>query len=115
LATSLASDVLPATVRRFVEGYLDTVTAVEVLLLLHRESSRAWSSGAVARHLRIHPDQTSAILDGFDRIGLVRRHGRNFEYGPRTEETTAAVNTLADVYPRYRYRVMELILAKGRF
>lgn len=110
----MASEVFPATVRRFVEGYLDTVTAVDVLLLLHRESPRAWSSGAVASRLRIDPDQTEGILDGFNRSGLVRRRGRSFEYGPRSEEAAGAVDTLADVYPRYRYRIMDIILTKGR-
>ena len=114
LATSLDSDVLPSTVRRFIEGYLDTVTAVEVLLLLHRDSSRAWSIGAVASRLRIDPDQTEGILDGFDRRGLVRRRGRSFEYGPRNKEAAGAVDTLAHVYPRYRYRIMDIILTKGR-
>jgi hypothetical protein len=114
LATSLGSDVLPATVRRFIEGYLDTVTAAEVLLFLHREPSRPWSSGAEASRLRIDPDQTEGILDGFDRSGLVRRRGRSFEYRPRSEEAAGAVDILADVYPRYRYRIMDIILAKGR-
>jgi DNA-binding IclR family transcriptional regulator len=109
----LDSDLLPAGVGRFLEGYVDTVTAVEVLLLLHREPWRAWSSAALAKRLRINPDQARGILDGFDRSGLVRRRGRTFEYGPRSEEATAAVNALADVYPRYRYRVMALILTKG--
>ncbi len=105
---------LPATVRRFVEGYLDTVTAVDVLLLLHRESSRAWSSGAVANQLRIDRDQAEGILDSFDRSGLVRRRGRRFEYGPRSEEAAGAVDTLAEVYPHYRYRIMGIILTAGR-
>jgi hypothetical protein len=114
LATSLGSDVLPAAVRRFIEGYLDTVTAVEVLLLLHGESSRAWSSGAVASRLRIDPDQTEGILDSFNRSGLIRRRGRSFEYGPQSEEAAGAVDTLAAVYPRYRHRIMDIILTKGR-
>lgn len=114
MATSLGSDLLPAKVRRFVEGYLDTVTAVEVLLLLHREASRPWSSGAVASELRIDPDQTEGILDDFDRSGLVRRSGRSFEYRPQSAEAAGAVDTLAAVYPRYRYRIMHIILTKGR-
>jgi hypothetical protein len=112
-ATSLGSDVLPATVRRFIECHLDTVTAVEVLLLLHRESSRPWSSRALAGRLRIDPDQTEGILDDFKRSGLVRRHGQSFEYGPMSEDAAGMVDTLADIYPRYRYRIMDLILAKG--
>jgi hypothetical protein len=102
-------DALPATVCRFVEGHFDTVTAVEVLLLLHRERPRAWSSGAVARELRIDHDQTCAILDGFSRSGLVRRRGFTFEYEPRTEEVAGAVDMLSGLYSRYRHRISYLI------
>ena len=105
----LASDVVPATVRRFVEGHFDTVTAVEVLLLLRRESPRALSSSAVARQLRIDPAQTEGILTALERNGLVRRRGLRFEYEPRTEEVADAVETLADVYARYRYRIIGII------
>jgi DNA-binding IclR family transcriptional regulator len=110
----LGSDVVPATVRRFVEGHFDTVTAVEVLLLLRRESPRALTSDAVARHLRIDPDQTEGILAGLDRRGLVRRHGPSFEYGPRSEEAAGAVESLAKVYSRYRYRIIGIIFTKRR-
>ena len=104
-------DALPVTVRQFVEGHFDTVTAVEVLLLLHREQPRAWSSVAVARELRIDRDQTRDILDGLSRSGLVRRRGFTFEYGPRTEEVADAVATLAGLYSLYRYRIIYLIFA----
>lgn len=110
----LASDVLPVAVRRFVENYFDTVTAVEVLLLLRRESPRALSCDAVAGRLRIDPDQTAGILTGLDRNGLVRRRGPSFEYDPRTEEAAGAVETLAHVYPRYRYRIIGIIFRGGR-
>jgi hypothetical protein len=104
--------VVSATVRRFVEGHFDTVTAVEVLLLLRRESPRALSSDAVARQLRIDPDQTQGILTGLDRSGLVRRRGPSFEYGPRSEEAAGTVETLAKVYPRYRYRIISIIFTR---
>jgi hypothetical protein len=110
----LASEVVPATVRRFVEGHFDTVTAVEVLLLLRRESPRALSSNAAARQLRIDPAQTEGILTGLERNGLVRRHGLRFEYDPRTEEAAGAVETLADVYARYRYRIIGIIFEGSR-
>lgn len=110
----MPSDVVPATVRRFVENHFDTVTAVEVLLLLRRESPRALSSDAVAGRLRIDPDQTEGILTGLDRNGLVRRKGPSFEYDPRSEEAAGAVETLADFYPRYRYRIIGIIFRGGR-
>ena len=100
--------------RRFVEGHFDTLTAVEVLLLLHREHPRAWTSRAVALRLRIDPEQTEGILAGLDRSGLVRRDGPSFEYDPRNEEAAGAVETLADVYPRYRHRIIDIIFTERR-
>lgn len=110
----MAADLVPASVRRFVEGHFDTVTAVEVLLLLRRESPCALSCNAVARQLRIDPDQTQGILTGLDRSGLVRRRGPRFEYEPQTDEDAGAVETLADVYSRYRYRVIGIIFEGNR-
>ena len=111
---SLPVEALPVTVRQFVEGHFDTVTAVEVLLLLHRERQRAWSSGDIARRLRIDPQQTENILDGLDRMELVRRRDVRFEYGPGNEDVASAVETLAQMYSRYRYTIINLIFSKRR-
>ena len=110
----MGSDLLPVSVRRFVEGHFDTVTAVEVLLLIRRERPRAWSSDAVARRLRIDRDQAEDILAGLDRNGLVRRNGLAFQYGPRSEEAAGMVDALADVYSRYRYRIIDIIFGSRR-
>ena len=107
----MSADTLPVTVRRFVQGNFDTVTAVDVLLLLHRENSRSWSGPAVARRLRIEVDQTRDILDGLTRSGLLRRQGFTFEYRPCTRELDDAVETLAGLYSRYRFRISDLIFA----
>jgi DNA-binding IclR family transcriptional regulator len=98
-------------VRRFVAGNFDTVTAVEVLLLLHRER-RAWTSAAVARSLRIDTDQTRNILDALSGSRLLRRRGLTFEYDPATPEIADVVERLAGLYPRYRYRISDLIFAR---
>ena len=105
---------LPVAVRKFVEGHFDTVTAVEVLLLLHRERPHTWSSGDVARRLRIDPQQTENILNGLHGMGLVRRIDLRFEYAPGNEAQAGAVDTLAAVYSRYRYTISNLIFSKGR-
>lgn len=107
-------DLVPSPVRRFVEGHFNTVTAVDVLLLLRRESPRAFSCDAVARQLRIDPDQTEGILSELDQQGLVRRNGPGFAYGPRTEEAAGAVETLASIYSRYRHRIISIIFTKRR-
>jgi hypothetical protein len=106
-------DALPVAVRRLVEGHFDTVTAVEVLLLLHRERPRAWASSVVARSLRLDAEQTRDILDGLSRSGLVHRQGFTFEYRPQTEEIADAVEILAVLYAQYRFRIIGIIVAKG--
>jgi hypothetical protein len=112
VVTSLTVDALPVTVRQFVEGHFDTATGVEVLLLLHREPQRAWSSGAVAGRMRLDGEQAEAILDGLEQMGLARRQDHTFEYAPRTRELASAVEMLAAAYSRYRFRIIWLIFSK---
>jgi hypothetical protein len=111
-ADTLSVGALPSPVRRFVEGHFDTVTAVEVLLLLHRESGHAWSSDAVARRLRLDGEQTRTIIDDLEDARLVRRRGHAVEYTPETQEVASAVEMLAAVYSRYRHRIISLIICK---
>lgn len=111
---ALGADTLPVTVRRLVEDHFESVTAVEVLLLLHREPARCWSSIAVARRLRFDADQTRDILDGLSRTGLVRRRGFSFEYDPRTEDLAGAVDALGTLYSRYRHPIIDIIVTKRR-
>lgn len=108
----MGTDALPVPVRRLVEGHFDTVTAVEVLLLLHRERPRAWSSGAVARRLHLDADQARHILDGLSHSGLVRQRGVAFDYQPRTEDLAGAVDSLGALYSRYRHRISGLIFTQ---
>lgn len=109
-ADTLSVGALPSPVRQFVEGHFDTVTAVEVLLLLHRESGHAWSSDAVARRLRLDGEQTRTIIDDLEKARLVRRRGHAVEYTPQTQEVASAVEMLAAVYSRYRHRIISLII-----
>ena len=109
----MISNALPATLRRFVEHHFDTVTAIDVLLHLRHEQPRAWTSRALARRLRIDPDQTEGILARLDENGLIRRQGQAFEYGPGSEQAAWAVDTLAEVYPRYRHRIIGIVFPAG--
>lgn len=108
----MGADVLPAPVRQLVEEHFETVTAVEVLLFLHRERRSTWSSRAVALALRFDVDQTEEILRDLHRRGLVRRRGLDFEYAPGSDEEAGAVDLLAGLYPRYRSRISALIFSK---
>jgi hypothetical protein len=102
--------VLTQSVRRFLEDHFDSVTALEVLLLLHREQPRSWTCTGVARRLRIDTDQTRNILDDLADQRLVRRAGFTFEYDPGNEDAASAVEQVAGLYSGYRVRIRDLIV-----
>ena len=107
-------DALPVTVSRFIQDHFDTISSVEVLLFLQRQRAHRWSSQAVARELHLDQEQADGILSRLDRGGLVHRHGPDFQYAPRTDETAHVVQQLADHYSRYRSRIVTLVFSGER-
>lgn len=103
---------LPAAVRRLIERHLDTAADVDTLLLLRRQRDRSWTALAVARELRIDPDQSATILARLGRRGLLQINGDAFRYGPTDAEMDEAVATLAALYPSYRLAVTSLIYSR---
>lgn len=104
-------DVLPVAVRRFLEDHVDTVSSLEVLLLLQRDDARRWSGPAVARELHLDEGQVEGILTRLKRRRLIRRRGTDFQYAPPTDEIARVVQVIADHYPRYRWRIISLVFS----
>lgn len=96
--------------RQFLEVHFESITSLEVLLLLHQERPRSWTSASVARRLRIDTDQTRDILDALTQRHLLRRAGFTFEYCPSLDDDARSVETVAELYPRYRVRIRDLIV-----
>lgn len=102
---------LPMTVHRFVEDHFDSMSSVDVLLLLHWKRPRRWSSRAVARELHLNEEQTEGLLTQLTEHGLVRRQGPEFCYAPSSDEAAGAVTLLAENYARYRWRITTLVFS----
>ena len=105
---------LPMTVHRFVKDHFDSMSSVDVLLLLHRKRPRRWSSPAVARELHLNEEQTEGLLTQLADHGLVRRQGPEFCYAPLSDEVAGAVTLLAENYARYRWRITTLVFPGER-
>ncbi|MFI4963761.1 MAG: hypothetical protein ACHP9T_00200 [Caulobacterales bacterium] len=72
-------DELPA----FIRGHLGSVWALEILLLLRRDSRRAWSVGELVQELRASTALVSTNLAKFEASGLVLADdGRRYRYAP---------------------------------
>jgi hypothetical protein len=64
-------DPISPGVRRFVAEHIDSVTQLELLLILHRDPARAWSAEGVGREMRLPPAWAGAQLERFTLQGLL--------------------------------------------
>ncbi|WP_375772881.1 hypothetical protein NR798_18990 [Archangium gephyra] len=101
--------------RRFIAHHIHSVEQLEILLLLHQQPGRAWSSEAVARELRIAPASAAERLEDMVHTRLLRRQGvrpEEYRYGPESMKLDDAVRGLATEYARRRVMIINLIYSK---
>lgn len=104
---------IPDDVRAFVHAHIDSVEQLEVLLLLRRESTRAWTGDEVARELRTNPlSAGSRLVNLKDRNLMVEEDGGRFRYAPSNVDLERAVSGLARAYAEMRVSVIDLIFSK---
>lgn len=100
----MPDDDIPSEVRRFIAAHLESVSALEVLLLLHREPDRRWTVGEVAAALVTKPQAAEGFLRHLSDHGLVSENDGLFRYAPHR-----AVGALAAAYAARRHTVIALI------
>jgi hypothetical protein len=103
----------------FIAAHIDSVMALEVLLLLAGDPAgdppRRWNHQALAQELRIDPAWTAAQLRTFAAKGLLsggEADGAPFWYDPAGPEPRQAVSDLARAYADRRVTVIGLIFAR---
>jgi len=97
-------------VQQLIGDCIDSVEAVEILLLLRR-SEAFWSTDAVATQLGMKPPIASAKLQALTdgRLLVVGSGSGAFRYAPPTAETKQAVDLLATAYADQRIHVINAI------
>ena len=103
--------------QRLIAEHIDSVEQLEILLLLHKDSARAWSAEAVARELRVSPISAGDRLKELMRAGILVRvegvgSGAEYRYAPDSPKLAEAVNGLASAYTERRVTVINLIFSK---
>lgn len=104
---------VPDEVHELIHDHLGTNSGVDVLLLLHRRPGQSSTPAAVARELRIHPDQAAGILARLAETGLLRAEGAAYRYCPVDERLGHAVDALSALHPSYRVAIADIILGKA--
>lgn len=122
----MTEDQIPTPVRTFIADRIDSVVQLEVLLLLHADPRREYTSADIGRELRINPDWAADQLQVLYARGLLglcgppgpgpagggSAAGACYHYAPASAELDAAVSGLVAAYADYRVTVTTLIFAK---
>jgi hypothetical protein len=112
IRNGLAAQTLPEPVVRFVQGNIESVSEVEVLLLL-RAQLHAWSPTAVATELRLTPRFAELTLHELYRRRLLTYWvlPHTYIYDPKTEEQRSLVDDLASHYETMRHAIIDVIFS----
>ena len=97
-------DDIPHHVRRFIAAHLDSVSLLEVLLLLHAEPERRWGPEDVGRALVTKPRTAAGFLRHLRDHGLAAEHDGTFRYARHR-----SVDALAECYAARRHTVIGVI------
>ena len=101
---------LPGDVTRFLDRYVDSITRLEILLLLFR-AGRPWRVGEIARELRTTEDHVATEVDALSRARLVAKTGDDFVI-TNDPGTRAVLTNVASVYATHRVAVTTLVFSK---
>lgn len=99
--------------KRFIKEQIQTVSRLEVLLLLHHLQPKALSLAEVANELGFEDDIVGAQLAALEAIELVihsRTKQAKYKYRPNNEAVGSMVDQLAASYCRQRVPILSMIL-----
>ena len=103
---------LPDDILRFISQTIGSIWALEVLLLIRADRSRAWTVEVLSRELRSTAGIVADVLARFRGAGIVDAgpDGR-YWYRPASARIEAIVEELAVTYAKYPIAVTEAIYA----
>jgi 23S rRNA C2498 (ribose-2'-O)-methylase RlmM len=108
------SDLIPAELRQFLVGNIDSIAQLEALLLLRAAPGTLWTAQEAAKRLYITEQDAAAILTQMAAQGLLTREADGFRFAPQSDDLSRMVDLLAEHYRRHLIAITNLIHAKPR-
>ena len=107
-------DDIPDAVQRLILEKLDSISQLEMLLLLHRDPERGWTADQIGTELRIDPGWAAEQLAVLESRGLVAPLGEasSYHFRPGTPEAESAVKALATCYADRRVAIIALLYSR---
>ena len=96
----------------FIRASIQSVWALELLLLLKRDSSRTWTVPALVQEMRASNPLVTGVLVTFEAVGLVRREEDGaYVYAPAAPALAALADQLENAYRLRPAAVVKAILS----
>lgn len=109
---AVSSSEFPTHVRDLLARCIRSVSQLEVLLLLMRESGSEWTAERTSAELYIQPQPAADHLSKLHSSGLIEKTGDDrYRYAPRSNDVDRAVRDLARIYGMMRLRVINEIMS----
>lgn len=102
---------IPKDVVDFLNEHIDSAVQLEVLLLVHSDSTAAHTSADIARELRIDTEWTEAALSALAGGGVLVCENGSYRFAAPAS-MTQTVQKLAEEYAQRRVSVISAIFSK---
>lgn len=102
---------LPDVVTRDVDLYIDNLDALEVVMLLYREQTRAWTADQVATRLRISARVARRELERMSTRGIAIL-GDAFRFDGSDPDRAAAVARIGAIYSTRRIELINYVASQ---
>jgi len=105
---------LADVVTRDVDEFIDNLDSLEVVMLLFRDQTRAWTTDQVASKLRISHRVARRELERMRGRGIARTEGEEpvFQFDVSNADKTAAVARIATAYGTRRIELINYVAAQ---
>lgn len=98
---------LPSNIINFLSEFIETVSQLELLLLIYENKSIEWTADSVSKALRTHPSMAAKQMDILFYKGILnKRLDTSYTYGP---ETQMLDETIVQLYSLYHVRPVAIV------
>jgi len=107
-------EVVPAELRAFVLRYIDSVGALEAVLIMRGAPTIGWTPDTLAPRLYTTPAEASSLLARLAEDGFLVEDRGGYWFRCATPEMERSLDALAAFYPKHLIAVTNLIHSKPR-
>lgn len=103
-------DLIPEELKEFVRDFIDSISSLEVLLLLRQRGPQSLSAAEVSRELRSNVAHTSSQLERLRGLSLAQKDAEDrYVFAPADARAAALVEALSVHYASHRVSLIGLI------